>query len=92
MDDGDERFDLNNLEYASDSGAPPDLKKSHPAVTEHASEAVGQGVPPEVVDLLTYLFNEVVDGRNANTTDGVQRVSQNFTMCTVNAPIRECLE
>ncbi len=28
---------------------------------------------PEVVDLLTYLFNEVVDGRNANTADGVQR-------------------
>ncbi len=43
------------------------------SLEEHASEAVGQGVPPEVVDLLTYLFNEVVDGRNANTTDGVQR-------------------
>ncbi len=25
------------------------------------------------VDLLTYLLREVVDGRNANTTDGVQR-------------------
>jgi hypothetical protein len=25
------------------------------------------------VELLTYLFNEVVDGRNANTTDGVRR-------------------
>ncbi len=30
-------------------------------------------MPPEVVDLLTYLFSEVVDGRNASTTDGVQR-------------------
>ena len=40
---------------------------------EHAAEAAAHGVPPEVVDLLTYLFNEVVDGRNANTTDGVKR-------------------
>ncbi len=40
---------------------------------EHAAEAAEHGVPPEVVDLLTYLFREVVDGRNANTTDGVQR-------------------
>ena len=26
MDDGDECFDLDNLEYASDFGAPPDLE------------------------------------------------------------------
>ena len=26
-----------------------------------------------VVELLTYLFAEVVDGRNASTTDGVRR-------------------
>jgi nucleoside-diphosphate-sugar epimerase len=31
------------------------------------------GVPPEVVERLTYLFREVVDGRNADTTDGVRR-------------------
>jgi hypothetical protein len=30
-------------------------------------------VPDEVVELLTYLFSEVVDGRNASTTDGVRR-------------------
>ena len=40
---------------------------------EHAAEAAEHGVPAEVVELLTYLFSEVVDGRNANTTDGVQR-------------------
>ena len=40
---------------------------------EHAAEAVKHGLPPEVVDLLTYLFKEVVDGRNAETTDGVKR-------------------
>jgi hypothetical protein len=30
-------------------------------------------VPPEFVEFLTYLFAEVVDGRNAGTTDGVRR-------------------
>jgi hypothetical protein len=26
-----------------------------------------------VIDMLTYLFSEVLDGRNAHLTDGVQR-------------------
>jgi uncharacterized protein YbjT (DUF2867 family) len=43
------------------------------SLEEHAAEAAGHGVPVEVVELLTYLFAEVVDGRNADTTDGVQR-------------------
>lgn len=32
-----------------------------------------QGEPPEVVGLLRYLFNDVLDGRNAHLADGVQR-------------------
>ncbi len=43
------------------------------SLEEHAAEAAEHGVPAEVVELLTYLFSEVVNGRNANTTDGVQR-------------------
>jgi uncharacterized protein YbjT (DUF2867 family) len=43
------------------------------SLEEHAVEAAEHGVPPEFVDLLTYLFGEVVDGRNADTTDGVRR-------------------
>ena len=31
------------------------------------------GVPDEITDLLGYLFGEVLDGRNAYLTDGVQR-------------------
>ena len=42
-------------------------------VEEHAAHAVAQGVPGEVVELLTYLFSEVLDGRNAHLEDGVQR-------------------
>jgi uncharacterized protein YbjT (DUF2867 family) len=43
------------------------------SLEEHAAVAAEQGVPGEVIDLLTYLFGEVLDGRNAHLTDGVQR-------------------
>jgi len=39
---------------------------------QHAAELQEHGVPAEVVELLTYLFDEVVDARNAATTDGVR--------------------
>ena len=42
------------------------------SLEEHAAEAAEHGAPAEVVELLTYLFAEVVDGRNADTTDGVR--------------------
>jgi hypothetical protein len=42
------------------------------SLEEHAAEAAEHGVPAEVVELLTYLFDEVVDGRNADTMDGVR--------------------
>jgi uncharacterized protein YbjT (DUF2867 family) len=41
---------------------------------QHAAELREHGVPTEVVELLTYLFDEVVDGRNATTTDDVRDV------------------
>jgi uncharacterized protein YbjT (DUF2867 family) len=43
------------------------------SLEQHAAEAAEHGVPSDVIDLLTYLFSEVVDGRNADTTDGVRR-------------------
>jgi len=43
------------------------------SLEQHAAEAAEHGVSAEVVDLLTYLFSEVVGGRNAQTTDGVRR-------------------
>jgi uncharacterized protein YbjT (DUF2867 family) len=43
------------------------------SVEEYAAAAAGQGVPGEVIDLLTYLFSEVLDGRNAHLADGVRR-------------------
>jgi uncharacterized protein YbjT (DUF2867 family) len=43
------------------------------SVQQYAAAAAEQGVPSEVIDLLTYLFGEVLDGRNAHLADGVQR-------------------
>jgi uncharacterized protein YbjT (DUF2867 family) len=40
---------------------------------EYASMLAAQDVPAEVVSLLSYLFSEVLDGRNAHRGDGVQR-------------------
>jgi uncharacterized protein YbjT (DUF2867 family) len=43
------------------------------SIEQHAAAAAAQGVPGEVIELLTYLFSEVLDGRNAHLADGVQR-------------------
>jgi uncharacterized protein YbjT (DUF2867 family) len=43
------------------------------SIPEFAAAAAEQGVPGEFIDLLTYLFGEVLDGRNAHLADGVQR-------------------
>jgi uncharacterized protein YbjT (DUF2867 family) len=43
------------------------------SLEQHETELAEHGVAPDVIELLTYLFSEVVDGRNADTTDGVQR-------------------
>jgi uncharacterized protein YbjT (DUF2867 family) len=42
-------------------------------VEEYSSMLAEQDVPADYVWLLTYLFTEVLDGRNAYLTDGVQR-------------------
>jgi uncharacterized protein YbjT (DUF2867 family) len=44
------------------------------SLEQHAAELREHGVPEDVVELLTYLFDEVVDARNAGTTDGVREV------------------
>ncbi len=50
-----------------------DIRYQPVSIDEHAAAARDQGVPGEVIDLLTYLFSEVLDGRNAHLTDGVAR-------------------
>jgi uncharacterized protein YbjT (DUF2867 family) len=43
------------------------------SIEDYAAAAAEQGVPGDVIELLTYLFREVLDGRNAHVADGVQR-------------------
>jgi hypothetical protein len=43
------------------------------SVEEFAAAAGEQGVPSGFIELLTRLFGEVLDGRNAHLEDGVQR-------------------
>jgi hypothetical protein len=40
---------------------------------EYAAGAAEQGIPADLVGALTDLFHEVLDGRNAYLTDGVER-------------------
>ena len=43
------------------------------SIDEHAVELAELGVEDDVINLLTYLFAEVLGGPNASLTDGVQR-------------------
>ncbi|MEV4094146.1 NAD(P)H-binding protein [Streptosporangium saharense] len=40
---------------------------------DYAAALLAEGVPAEVVELMTYLFTTVLDGRNAHLGDGVRR-------------------
>jgi uncharacterized protein YbjT (DUF2867 family) len=41
---------------------------------DYAEALAAEGVPAEVIELLTYLFSTVLDGRNAHLGDGIQQV------------------
>jgi uncharacterized protein YbjT (DUF2867 family) len=43
------------------------------SIEEFAAAAAEQGVSSEWIELLTYVFGEILDGRNAHVTAGVQR-------------------
>jgi uncharacterized protein YbjT (DUF2867 family) len=66
---------LTFAEAAAEIGAAAgsEIRYTPVSLEEHAVELAEHGVEPEFVDFLTYLFKEVVDGRNAHTTDGVRR-------------------
>jgi uncharacterized protein YbjT (DUF2867 family) len=43
------------------------------SIEDFAAAAGGRGVPSDVVEMLTFIFGEVLDGRDARLADGVQR-------------------
>jgi uncharacterized protein YbjT (DUF2867 family) len=50
-----------------------DIRYVPVSIEEFAAAGAEQGMPAEAIDVLTYLFGEVLDGRNSHTMDGVQR-------------------
>jgi uncharacterized protein YbjT (DUF2867 family) len=50
-----------------------DLRFRSVSVSEYAGMLTGYGEPADTVQLLSYLYTEVLDGRNAVPADGVQR-------------------
>jgi uncharacterized protein YbjT (DUF2867 family) len=50
-----------------------DIRYLPVSIDEYAAAAAEQGVPADVIAVLTYLFGEVLDGRNSHVTDGVQQ-------------------
>jgi uncharacterized protein YbjT (DUF2867 family) len=50
-----------------------EIRFEYVPMEEYAAAARGAGVPEDEVSLLTYLFATILDGRNTNVTDGVQR-------------------
>jgi uncharacterized protein YbjT (DUF2867 family) len=58
-------------EVAAASGR--DVRYVPVSIEEYGAAAREQGLPDEVVEFLEYLFGEVLDGRNASLTNGVQR-------------------
>ncbi len=50
-----------------------DIRYMPISIEDFAAAAGEQGVPSEVVEMLTFIFAEVLDGRNAHLADGVQR-------------------
>ncbi len=46
------------------------------SVKEYAARLTKEGIHPDYIWLVTYLFSEVLDGRNANIGDGVQLALQ----------------
>jgi uncharacterized protein YbjT (DUF2867 family) len=50
-----------------------ELRYTPVSIEDYTARAAEQGVPAHVIDLLAYLFGEVLDGRNARVSHGVQR-------------------
>lgn len=50
-----------------------DVRYEPVSVERYTAALAGAGLPGPVVSLVGYLFTEVLDGRNARPTDGVQR-------------------
>ncbi|SAK63400.1 NmrA-like protein [Caballeronia arationis] len=58
-------------EIARASGRP--IRFARVPMEDYVAALDAAGLPPDMIDLIRYLFTEVLDGRNACVTDGVSR-------------------
>jgi uncharacterized protein YbjT (DUF2867 family) len=65
------RFSEAVAEIAAASGRP--VRFVPITIEEFTTALTAQGAPSDELWLLTYLFTEVLDGRNAQLADGIQR-------------------
>ena len=65
-------FEEATAEIASITGRP--ITFHSVPLEEYAATLTNLGVPADEVALVTYLFSEVLDGRNESVTDGVRQV------------------
>jgi uncharacterized protein YbjT (DUF2867 family) len=65
------RFDEAVAEIARASGRA--IRYVPLSIEQFTAGMPDAGVPDDVVSLLRYLFEEVLDGRNAEVADGIQR-------------------
>ena len=54
-------------------GTDRELRYVPVTVVDYTAAAAEQGLPEDVLGLVSYLFSEVLDGRNAMLADGVQQ-------------------
>ena len=66
---------LTFADVAADLTAATGRRITYTPVTaeESARRMTQQGVPPDLIKMLSHLFTEVLDGRNASLANGVQR-------------------
>lgn len=68
-------------EIAEAAGRP--IAYEQPSMEEYVAQMTAYQVPKEYIDLSTYLFTEVLDGRNASVTNGIEealgRKPKNFS-------------
>lgn len=64
-------FDRAVAEIAAATGSP--MRTSTVELDGYTAAMAAAGVPPEVTDLMAYLFTDVLDGRNSVVGDGVER-------------------
>jgi uncharacterized protein YbjT (DUF2867 family) len=59
------------VEIAAATGRP--IGYTAVPAADYAEAMAAEGVPAEIIELLTYLFTTVLDGRNAHLGDGIKQ-------------------